>query len=74
MVQGEGNQMKYAQTVKGDPILATPEAPKEAICPSCGGTVTLRSRKTMNNGGKSYFWRHRNNKNPNCQARQRPIG
>ena len=66
--------MKVAQTVEGKEITANPSAPSKAVCPICGGTLTLRSRKTMNNGGKTFFWRHQGNHNPHCSARNRPIG
>ncbi len=65
--------MKTAQTVDGKQIKASVAAPKEAICPFCGGELTLRSRRTMNNGKVSYFWRHQNNTNPDCSARRRPV-
>jgi hypothetical protein len=65
--------MKVAQTVEGKQIIANPAAPPQAICPTCGGMLTLRSRRTMNNGQKTYFWRHRSNLNRYCSARNRPI-
>mgnify|MGYP003572991882 CR=1 FL=1 len=65
--------MKIAQTIDGKQISANAEAPAKAICPICGGPLTLRSRSTMNNGSRTYFWRHRSNHNPNCGARNRPI-
>jgi hypothetical protein len=65
--------MKTAKTSKGETIDASATSPKEAICPYCGGTVKLRSRRAMNNQKVSYFWRHGNNKNPNCSGRRRPI-
>ena len=45
------------------------DAPKEAICPRCGGKLTLRSRKAMNNCQQTYFWRHRPNQNRQCRDR-----
>ncbi|MCA9966845.1 MAG: hypothetical protein KC423_21500 [Anaerolineales bacterium] len=65
--------MKTAQTSEGKPLIAASTAPKQAICPHCGGTVTLRNRKTMNNGERIYFWRHKSNLNRNCSGRTRPI-
>jgi len=65
--------MKDAQTVEGKRVTATDQAPPKAICPICGGELTLRSRSTMNNGKRSYFWRHRSNLNRHCSARNRPI-
>ncbi len=65
--------MKFAQTPDGKRIEATPSAPKTAVCPYCGGELTLRSRRTMNNGEVTYYWRHRSNRNRSCSARKRPI-
>jgi len=65
--------MRIAQTDDGKKIIANPTAPPRAICPACGGVLTLRSRSTMNNGRRTYFWRHRGNHNPDCSARNRPI-
>ena len=65
--------MKVACTSNGEQITASPKAPRQAICPVCGGTLNLRSRKTMNNGQKTYFWRHLSNRNTQCSARTRPI-
>ncbi|MEM7112269.1 MAG: hypothetical protein AAF614_07545 [Chloroflexota bacterium] len=65
--------MKIAQTPDGTPLVASPEAPKQAICPVCGGTLTLRSRKTMSPGEKVYYWRHRGNRNRHCSGRTRPT-
>ena len=65
--------MKVAQTNDGKQITANATAPAEAFCPVCGGPLTLRSRNTMNNGGRTYFWRHRSNHNRHCGARNRPI-
>ena len=63
--------MKTAQLPDGERIEAGDEAPPQAICPFCGGTVTLRRRKLMNNQGFIFFWRHLDNENPQCQARLR---
>lgn len=65
--------MKVAQTTDGKQITADAQAPPKAICPVCGGPLTLRSRRIMNNGGRIYFWRHRSNHNRHCGARNRPI-
>lgn len=65
--------MKVAQTIDGKQITANSKAPAEAYCPVCGGPLTLRSRSKMNNGGRTYFWRHRSNHNRHCGARNRPI-
>jgi hypothetical protein len=66
--------MKFALSETGIKVEANPSAPKVAICHCCGGELTLRSRKTMNNGAKTFYWRHRSNKNRNCSARNRPVG
>ncbi|MFN2161052.1 MAG: hypothetical protein ACK2UN_03165 [Candidatus Promineifilaceae bacterium] len=63
--------MKTAQAQDGTEVIASNEAPIEAICPYCKGIVILRKRKLMNNGGYVYFWRHRDNKNRNCPGRSR---
>ncbi|MCB9420255.1 MAG: hypothetical protein H6667_10635 [Ardenticatenaceae bacterium] len=65
--------MKTAKTKDGKLITASETAPEEAICPYCGGAVTLRSRSTMNGGKKSYYWRHLNNQNRNCSGRYRVV-
>jgi len=65
--------MKVAQTRDGKQIVAAPTAPDKAVCPACGGTLILRSRRTMGNGNKTYYWRHRSNRNRNCSARNRPY-
>jgi hypothetical protein len=33
--------------VKGQPMLAGPDSPEEAVCPGCGGAVRKRKRRTM---------------------------
>ena len=53
--------MKTALCRHGKPLVAADNSPKEARCPHCGGTVTLRYRKLMANGGTIYFWRHAEN-------------
>ncbi len=65
--------MKIAQSQDGKTIQATMNAPKTAVCPQCGGILTLRSRRAMNNSHIAYFWRHRSNQNQPCRARKRPF-
>lgn len=65
--------MKVAQLANGQPAEATQNAPPEAKCPYCGGTVLLRRRRLMNDQGFSYFWRHQDNMNRRCPARLRPV-
>ena len=50
------------------PITAVADAPAQAICPHCGGQVTLRRRQRMN-GTVVYFWRHLDNHNRECSGR-----
>jgi len=65
--------MKVACTTNGEQVIANPTAPLQAVCPVCGGTLNLRSRQTMNNGQKTYYWRHRGNRDTHCSARNRPL-
>jgi hypothetical protein len=66
--------MKVAQTADGKPLEATAKAPKQAICPHCGGLLTLRRRRGMDNKQRTYFWRHQSNTNLHCRGRSRPGG
>lgn len=66
--------MKTAQTEKGESVLASATAPRQALCRYCGGEVILRHRHRMNNQGVVYYWRHRSNRNLKCTARTRPVG
>jgi hypothetical protein len=50
------------------PITATADAPPQAICPHCGGPVTLRHRHRVD-GTAVYFWRHLNNQSRECSSR-----
>ncbi|MCB8968148.1 MAG: hypothetical protein H6660_14785 [Ardenticatenaceae bacterium] len=65
--------MKVAQNKDGNPVVATDSAPKQAICPRCGGVLELRSRRTMGDGCLTYFWRHQSNNNTKCTGRRRPV-
>ncbi|MGH2538652.1 MAG: hypothetical protein ACRDHL_14785 [Candidatus Promineifilaceae bacterium] len=65
--------MKIAKSSDGTQLVANATAPHQAVCPICGGTLTLRSRRTMDNGKRVYYWRHRGNHNPHCTARNRPF-
>lgn len=64
--------MKQAQTLQGQPIEASPQAPPEAICPYCGGRLQLRHRHAMNKRDIAYFWRHASNSQKRCAARFSP--
>ena len=70
----DARRMKIAQTQDGQTIEATATAPKQAICPRCGGRLVLRGRRIMGNDEKTYFWRHQRNQNRHCSARSHPIG
>ena len=70
----DGRRMKIAQTSEGQPIEASADAPKEAVCPCCGGRLLLRSRNVMGDGQRVYYWRHQGNQNRDCSARKRPGG
>jgi hypothetical protein len=63
--------MKTALTTDGKEVIASTQAPQEAICPYCKGVVILRKRKLMNNGGYAYYWRHGDNQNRSCPGRSR---
>ncbi len=63
--------MKTAVSSNGKSLVAAPEAPAYAMCPNCGGLVTLRVRKLMANSGNSYYWRHQDDNHP-CE-RQKPF-
>ncbi len=47
---GAISAMKIANSNTGQPVLASASSPKQAICPDCGGILTLRSRRPMKNG------------------------
>ena len=63
--------MKTAVSSSGKPLVAAYGAPTNAICPKCGGLVTLRVRRLMANSGDSYYWRHLDDDHP-CE-RQKPF-
>ncbi|MCP4425075.1 MAG: hypothetical protein GY803_11315 [Chloroflexi bacterium] len=65
--------MKIAQTPEGQTVKAEAASPKQAICPRCGGRLSLRSRRVMGNDKKTYFWRHQGNMNRHCSARRQPV-
>jgi hypothetical protein len=48
-------------------ITAVADAPPQAICPHCGGPVTLRCRHRMD-GTAVYFWRHLDNQSQTCSS------
>jgi hypothetical protein len=62
--------MKIALDETGQNIQAEAEAPKIAICPYCGGQVSLRRRRSgYRPENFSYFWRHRDQANRDCPGR-----
>jgi len=65
--------MKTARRIDGTAIDASMTAPRLAICPWCGGKVTLRHRQLMNEEGRIYYWRHQSNRHLGCQGRARPL-
>jgi hypothetical protein len=41
----------------GHRVMAAPDAPTEGRCPSCGGVVMLRHRRSAD--GVTWFYRHK---------------
>lgn len=53
-------------------IEAGPNTPEVAICPACGGTVDLRSRRTGKNpDDRIWYYRHRRGEGKRCPRRSR---
>lgn len=63
--------MKTAVTSNGKPLVAAIGCPPRAICPKCGGSVILRTRRLMANAGDTYYWRHQDDRHT-CY-RQKPF-
>lgn len=62
--------VKDALNNNGTRVVAGPDAPEGATCPSCGSTVDLRSRRTGRNpDDKTWFYRHRRGEGPHCSRR-----
>ncbi|MCP4542435.1 MAG: hypothetical protein GY832_35375 [Chloroflexi bacterium] len=53
-------------------VQASPDSPKKAQCPSCGGTVTKRKRRRMD-GGTTFFYRHDAGEGEGCPQRYTPV-
>ena len=53
-------------------VLAGPDSPETAVCPSCGGLVKKRKRRKMG-GGMTYFYRHKTGVGEKCPLRYRPC-
>jgi len=64
--------MRIAHDPQGEPIEASAQAPLEAKCPFCGGSVTLRSRKAMGSRELTHFWRHVRLTDFDCPGRSSP--
>jgi hypothetical protein len=61
--------MDYAKNEAGQRVKAEAGAPKQALCPFCGGDVVLRSRRGYPQHDVTYFWRHRDNASLDCPTR-----
>jgi hypothetical protein len=62
--------MDWAVDDTGSPVRATAGAQGRALCPLCGGPMILRRRQRSDRPGDvTYFWRHQDNTNLDCQAR-----
>lgn len=51
-------------------VQACPDAPKEGVCPICGGRVTLRHRTDSD----TYFYRHVRGEGKYCPRRPYIVG
>ena len=58
--------------VNGRLVLAGPDSPEEAFCPSCGGAVKKRKRRKMD-GQMTYFYRHKAGVEKKCPLRYQPY-
>ena len=65
--------MKVAVSAKGKEIVATSEAPEQALCPICRHTVGLRKRRLMNGDGYVFYWRQMHGGKLSCRARSRAV-
>jgi DNA-directed RNA polymerase subunit RPC12/RpoP len=61
--------MKDARN-NGSLVVAGVDAPREAICPSCGGRVVLRHRRDTG----TFFYRHARGEGLHCPRRPRVGG
>ncbi len=52
-------------------VLAGPDSPDEAVCPSCGGVVKKRKRRNMDRQ-VTYFYRHKIGVGEDCPLRYHP--
>ena len=58
--------------VNGRLVSAGPDAPAEAVCPSCGEVVRKRRRR-KSDGQVTYFYRHVIGVGDECPLRYRPV-
>jgi hypothetical protein len=58
--------------VNGHIVLAGPDSPQEAFCPSCGECVKKRKRR-RGDGSLIYFYRHKIGAGDGCARRSTPI-
>ena len=58
--------------VDGRLVLAGPDSPEVALCPSCGEEVEKRKR-TRQNGQVTFFWRHKVGVGDGCPLRYQPV-
>jgi hypothetical protein len=63
--------MKEAQ-LNGRLVLAGPDSPEMAFCPSCRGVVKRRKRRRQD-GLMTYFYRHEPDVGDGCPRRYRPV-
>ena len=52
----------------GKLVVAAPDSPEVAVCPSCGGVVTKRKRRKLD-GQATYFYRHKRGVGQGCPRR-----
>ena len=57
--------------VNGHLVVAGPDAPEVAWCPCCGWVVVRRKRRKQD-GGVTYFWRHKVGGEDGCPLRYHP--
>lgn len=65
-----GYSMRKA-LVEGKLVLAGPDSPNAAVCPSCGGVVKKRKRRRLD-GKTTYFYRHKRGVGEGCPQRYHP--
>jgi hypothetical protein len=68
---GTGGQSIREAMAKGRLVLAGPDSPEEAVCPSCGAVVKKRKRQNMD-GQVTYFYRHETGVGEECSLRYHP--